>query len=59
MPVFKVETLPRIGEFMWWSEQNSYFKIINIVHNIYKDKLGIFIVLEKISMDDEKKIQNT
>lgn len=59
IPLLKVDVVPRIGEYMWWPEQDSYYKVINVVHNIANSKIGVFVVLEKISINGEKKLENT
>lgn len=59
IPVFKVDVIPKIGEYMWWTEQDTYYKVINVVHNINDGKVGIFVILEEILNDDENKLKNT
>lgn len=55
-PLLKVEVVPKIGEFMWWPEQDSYFKVVSVIHNITDKKIGIFVVLEKTTNNFEKKM---
>lgn len=41
----KVKHIPRSGELIYLSDQEQYYKVINVIHNITK-KHEIFIIVE-------------
>lgn len=52
-PLLKVDIVPRINEYIWLDDYDSYYRVMNVTHNIQK-KHGIFIILEKVSIDKKK-----
>jgi len=45
-PVLKVKQIPRYGEFIYLSDEEQYYKVLNVIHNI-TGKHEIFVVVEK------------
>jgi hypothetical protein len=40
-----VKTTPRIGEFIYMTKDEQYYKVLNVIHNI-TNKHEIFVVIE-------------
>jgi hypothetical protein len=53
-PDLSLKYIPRGGELIYLNDQEKYFKVINVVHNL-TDKQNIFIV---VSDYEETRISN-
>lgn len=47
----KVSHVPRRGEMLFFEKEQTYYQIVNVVHN-FKNKHGIFIIVEKVAQQD-------
>lgn len=45
--IVKVEHLPRAGELIYLSDVDTYFEVVNVIHNLYPKVQGIFLVIKE------------
>ena len=45
--IVKVTHLPRAGELIYLSDVDSYFEVVNVVHNLYPHVQGIFLIIKE------------
>lgn len=45
IPHLKVRHIPRAGELIYITSESTYYKVLNVIHNITK-KHEIFIIVE-------------
>lgn len=57
-----VNAIPRMHEIIYLRDEETYFRVVNVVYNIHNNKQNIFIIIEQYLDDDaliEKKLKKT
>ena len=55
-----VDAVPRMHEIVYLTEQEKYFRVVNVVYNVHKKTQTIYVIIEEYLDDDaliEKKKQ--